>query len=99
MLLLLGGFLILMLLGLPVALAMAASSLLYILVTGITPAWILHQPGRVLGHPLVGHAELKEPLHRAHALCRRLVTDSPGCAELTHVDRTPLVQHQVTLGL
>ena len=37
MLLLLGGFLLLMLLGLPVALAMAVSSLVYILVTGITP--------------------------------------------------------------
>src|SRR6195952_3217533 len=43
MLLLLGGFLILMLLGLPVALAMAASSLLYILVTGITPDVTLAQ--------------------------------------------------------
>src|SRR5258707_6311859 len=37
MLLLLGGFLLLMLIGLPVALAMAVSSLVYILVTGITP--------------------------------------------------------------
>ena len=43
MLLLLGGFLILMLLGLPVALAMAISSLLYILVTGITPDVTLAQ--------------------------------------------------------
>src|SRR5436853_1185366 len=43
MLLLLGGFLILMLLGLPVALAMATSSLLYILVTGITPDVTLAQ--------------------------------------------------------
>src|SRR5580765_2794423 len=43
MLLLLGGFLLLMLLGLPVALAMAASSLLYILVTGITPDVTLAQ--------------------------------------------------------
>jgi hypothetical protein len=37
MLLLLGGFLVLMLLGVPVAIAMAASSLLYILVSGVTP--------------------------------------------------------------
>src|SRR3982751_6874171 len=43
MLLLLGAFLILMLLGLPVALAMASSSLLYILVTGITPDVTLAQ--------------------------------------------------------
>src|SRR5690242_8655185 len=43
MLLLLGGFLLLMLLGLPVALAMATSSLLYILVTGITPDVTLAQ--------------------------------------------------------
>ena len=43
MLLLLGGFLILMLIGLPVALAMATSSLLYILVTGITPDVTLAQ--------------------------------------------------------
>src|SRR6202166_691013 len=43
MLLLLGAFLILMLLGLPVALAMATSSLLYILVTGITPDVTLAQ--------------------------------------------------------
>ena len=43
MLLLLGGFLILMLLGLPVALSMATSSLLYILVTGITPDVTLAQ--------------------------------------------------------
>ena len=39
MLLLLGGFLLLMLLGLPVALSMAVSSLVYILVTGITSGW------------------------------------------------------------
>ena len=43
MLLLLGGFLLLMLLGLPVALAMAASSLVYILVAGITPDVTLAQ--------------------------------------------------------
>src|ERR1700681_222572 len=43
MLLLLGAFLILMLLALPVALAMATSSLLYILVTGITPDVTLAQ--------------------------------------------------------
>src|SRR6266852_195633 len=43
MLLLLGAFLILMLVGLPVALAMATSSLLYILVTGITPDVTLAQ--------------------------------------------------------
>src|SRR6187431_3558988 len=43
MLLLLGGFLLLMLLGLPVALAMATSSLVYILVTGITPDVTLAQ--------------------------------------------------------
>src|SRR5438552_6175821 len=43
MLLLLGAFLILMLLGLPVALSMATSSLLYILVTGITPDVTLAQ--------------------------------------------------------
>jgi TRAP-type C4-dicarboxylate transport system permease large subunit len=43
MLLLLGGFLILMLLGVPVAIAMAASSLLYILVTGVTPDVTLAQ--------------------------------------------------------
>src|SRR5215207_2791390 len=43
MLLLLGGFLLLMLVGLPVALAMATSSLVYILVTGITPDVTLAQ--------------------------------------------------------
>src|SRR3982751_2298200 len=43
MLLLLGGFLLLMLLGLPVALSMATSSLVYILVTGITPDVTLAQ--------------------------------------------------------
>ncbi len=43
MLLLLGGFLTLMLLGLPVALAMAGSSLLYILVSGVTPDVTLAQ--------------------------------------------------------
>src|SRR5207245_8198481 len=43
MLLLLGGFLLLMLLGLPVALSMAVSSLVYILVTGITPDVTLAQ--------------------------------------------------------
>src|SRR5512144_346907 len=43
MLLLLGGFLLLMLLGLPVALAMAVSSLVYILVSGITPDVTLAQ--------------------------------------------------------
>src|SRR6059058_3336418 len=43
MLLLLGGFLILMLLGVPVAIAMAASSLLYILVSGVTPDVTLAQ--------------------------------------------------------
>src|SRR5918993_5481402 len=43
MLLLLGGFLLLMLVGLPVALAMAVSSLVYILVTGIAPDVVLAQ--------------------------------------------------------
>jgi TRAP-type C4-dicarboxylate transport system permease large subunit len=43
MLLLLGGFLVLMLLGVPVAIAMAASSLLYILVSGVTPDVTLAQ--------------------------------------------------------
>src|SRR6201991_2151763 len=43
MLLLLGGFLLLMLPGLPVALAMAVSSLVYILVSGITPDVTLAQ--------------------------------------------------------
>ena len=43
MLLLLGGFLLLMLIGLPVALAMAVSSLVYILVSGITPDVTLAQ--------------------------------------------------------
>ena len=43
MLLLLGVFLLLMILGLPVAFAMACSSLLYILVTGITPDVTLAQ--------------------------------------------------------
>ena len=37
MLILLGSFLALMLCGLPVALAMAVSSLVYILATGIAP--------------------------------------------------------------
>src|SRR5258708_27431207 len=40
---LIGSFLALMLLGLPVALAMAVASLLYILVTGITPDVTLAQ--------------------------------------------------------
>lgn len=43
MLLLLGSFLLLMILGLPVALAMAVSSLLYILVTGVAPDVVLAQ--------------------------------------------------------
>jgi TRAP-type C4-dicarboxylate transport system permease large subunit len=43
MLLLLGVFLLLMILGLPVAFSMACSSLLYILVTGITPDVTLAQ--------------------------------------------------------
>ncbi len=43
MLLLLGVFLLLMIVGLPVALSMACSSLLYILVTGITPDVTLAQ--------------------------------------------------------
>jgi TRAP-type C4-dicarboxylate transport system permease large subunit len=43
MLLLLGSFLALMILGLPVALAMAVSSLLYLLVTGIAPDVVLAQ--------------------------------------------------------
>ena len=43
MLLLLGTFLLLMVLGLPVALSMAVSSLLFILVTGITPDVTLAQ--------------------------------------------------------
>ena len=62
MLLLLGGFLLLMLIGLPVALAMAVSSLVYILVTGITPDVIagaahdrrrreLSAAGRAVLHP------------------------------------------------
>ncbi len=43
MLLLLGSFLLLMILGLPVALAMAVSSLLYILATGVAPDVVLAQ--------------------------------------------------------
>ena len=43
MLTLLGSFLVLMILGLPVALAMAVSSLLYILATGIAPDVVLAQ--------------------------------------------------------
>jgi TRAP-type C4-dicarboxylate transport system permease large subunit len=43
MLILLGSFLLFMILGLPVALAMAVSSLLYILVTGIAPDVVLAQ--------------------------------------------------------
>src|SRR5688500_17257004 len=43
MLILLGSFLALMILGLPVALAMAVSSLLYILATGIAPDVVLAQ--------------------------------------------------------
>src|SRR3954454_9389876 len=43
MLLLLGSFVVLMLIGVPVALAMAVSSLLYILVTGIVPDVIVAQ--------------------------------------------------------
>src|ERR1044072_9216651 len=43
MLLLLGAFLLLMLVGLPLALSMAESSLVYILVTGITPDVTLAQ--------------------------------------------------------
>src|SRR5687767_12619640 len=43
MLILLGSFLALMILGLPVALAMAVSSLLYILVTGVAPDVVLAQ--------------------------------------------------------
>ena len=43
MLILLGSFLALMILGLPVALSMAVSSLLYILVTGIAPDVVLAQ--------------------------------------------------------
>src|SRR3954471_13093592 len=43
MLILLGSFLALMLIGLPVALAMAVSSLLYILATGIVPDVIVAQ--------------------------------------------------------
>ena len=43
MLILIGSFLLLMILGLPVALAMAVSSLLYILVSGVTPDVILAQ--------------------------------------------------------
>jgi TRAP-type C4-dicarboxylate transport system permease large subunit len=43
MLLLLGVFLLLMILGLPVAFSMACSSLLYILVTGVTPDVTLAQ--------------------------------------------------------
>ena len=43
MLILLGSFLLLMILGLPVAIAMAVSSLLYILVTGVAPDVVLAQ--------------------------------------------------------
>jgi TRAP-type C4-dicarboxylate transport system permease large subunit len=43
MLILLGSFLVLMVLGLPVALAMAVSSLLYILATGVAPDVVLAQ--------------------------------------------------------
>ena len=43
MLILLGSFLVLMILGLPVALSMAVSSLLYILVTGVAPDVVLAQ--------------------------------------------------------
>ena len=43
MLILLGSFLVLMILGLPVALAMAVSSLLYILVTDVAPDVVLAQ--------------------------------------------------------
>src|SRR5688572_18003964 len=43
MLILIGSFLVLMILGLPVALAMAVSSLLYILATGIAPDVVLAQ--------------------------------------------------------
>ena len=43
MLILLGSFLALMILGLPVALAMAVSSLLYILATGVAPDVVLAQ--------------------------------------------------------
>ncbi len=43
MLILLGSFLLLMILGLPVALAMAVSSLLYILATGVAPDVVLAQ--------------------------------------------------------
>ena len=43
MLILLGSFLVLLIVGLPVALAMAVSSLLYILVSGVTPDVILAQ--------------------------------------------------------
>ena len=43
MLILLGGFLLLMILGLPVALSMAVASLVYILITGITPDVTLAQ--------------------------------------------------------
>jgi TRAP-type C4-dicarboxylate transport system permease large subunit len=43
MLILLGSFLLFMILGLPVAIAMAVSSLLYILITGIAPDVVLAQ--------------------------------------------------------
>ena len=43
MLILLGSFLALMILGLPVAIAMAVSSLLYLLVTGVAPDVVLAQ--------------------------------------------------------
>ncbi len=43
MLILIGGFLLLMILGLPVALAMAVSSLVYILYSGVTPDVTLAQ--------------------------------------------------------
>ena len=43
MLILLGSFLVLMILGVPVAISMAAASLLYILVTGMVPDVIVAQ--------------------------------------------------------
>ena len=43
MLILIGSFLVLMILGLPVAMSMAVSSLLYLLVDGIAPDVILAQ--------------------------------------------------------
>ena len=81
MLILLGSFLVLMILGLPVAIAMAVSSLLYILVTGIVPDVIagpaddrrrreLPAARRALLHPGRQPDEHRRR-HRAHLQLRR----------------------------